>query len=54
MRVGYDTATHPDQTVVRFGPDCPGFTVSELTRLAAGAKTKVQATARGWSMLSRI
>lgn len=53
MRIGCDTATDPDQTVVSFGPGCPGFTVSELTRLAAGAKTKVQATARGWSMLSR-
>lgn len=31
----------------------PDPTVAERTRLAAQAKAKVKATARGWSMLSR-
>lgn len=33
------------------GPEC--ITAEELTRMAVQAKTKVKASARGWSMLSQ-
>lgn len=53
-RIGCDFARDPDQTVVTFWPGGQGFTPDELTAIAARAKAKVKATARGWSMLSQV
>lgn len=50
---GADQARDESLKVVVLGPG-EEFTARDLTRLAVRAKSKVKATARGWSMLSRI
>jgi hypothetical protein len=53
---GIDMATGPDVAVYDLsasgGPD--RITAQELAEIAAVAKAKVKATARGWSMLSQV